>query len=444
MARLLPNKPAGSINSETAKVLHALRRIPGEDLLVWVALPLGSTWRPALMAVYRQESCHLIAVSTLSEADAETVVHGDLFASPGKVLAAAEIERESRNRLGEFRQNAIEAAEEEYVSDDLPIISVVAFPNIPQALLDHIACEGAIKDCELWGRETIRTESLARNLGSAGAGRSRLRERILNALRERFTPEIGIPESLVATVQERPNRDFGPKLTGFLLDIDQESLAKEDLILSSDADAALHEMRVRLVTGVAGSGKSLILLYRAMLQARMNPGARMLILTLNKPLNGELRERFRRLCPSSGAQWETFYQWCRGFAGAQWDILKPWERETILRDLASADPALSRLGLTFLIEEIDWIRDQGICSRNDYLAAPRLGRKRPLQDEHRCAIFNLLEKYSAELRRRGREDWPAPRPQFGIKCATVESNRHCMISFLSMRPSFLLPHGFIS
>jgi hypothetical protein len=34
MARLFPNKPAGSVSPETAKVLHALQRVPGEDLLV--------------------------------------------------------------------------------------------------------------------------------------------------------------------------------------------------------------------------------------------------------------------------------------------------------------------------------------------------------------------------------------------------------------------------
>jgi hypothetical protein len=51
MARLFPNKPAGSVSPETAKVLHALRRVPGEALLVWIALPLDSAWRPALMAI---------------------------------------------------------------------------------------------------------------------------------------------------------------------------------------------------------------------------------------------------------------------------------------------------------------------------------------------------------------------------------------------------------
>ncbi len=405
MARLIPNKPVGNVSSETAKVLHALRRVPGEDLLVWIAMPLGSAWRPALMTIYRQASCHLIAVSAMSEAQVNTVLHGDLFAESKTVITPADLERQTRDQLQAFRQCALVAADAEYNGARLPIFPVVAFPNVPQALLDELVRKGAISDCQLWGRETIRTETLLHRIGSATVDRPPLPDAVLDALREKFTPEIGIPDALVARVQEKPERSTGPKLTGFLLDLDQEFLAKEDLTFSSEADAALREMRLRLVTGVAGSGKSLILLYRAMLQAKLHPEARMLILTHNKPLNGELRERFRRLCPGSGAEWATFYQWCRNFAGAQWKIIKPWEAETLLRDLATAHPALSRLPLNFLSEEIDWIRDQGLSTRDEYLTVARLGRKRPLQDEHRCAMFSLLEKYRAELDRGGLEDW---------------------------------------
>jgi hypothetical protein len=405
MARLFPNKPAGNVSSETAKVLHALRRVPGEDLLVWIALPLSSAWRPALMAVRLQESCHLIAISALTELQVDTILHGDLFAGAETRIAPAELERQIRDRLHAFRQSVLAAAEAEYDGARLPIFPVVAFPNVPQALLDEIASKAAISDCQFWGRETIRTDTLLRHIQSAAVNRPILPDAVLDALREKFTPEIGISESLVARVQEKPERSVGPQLTGYLLDLDQEFLAKEDLTFSTEADAALREMRLRLVTGVAGSGKSLILLYRAMLQARLHPEARMLILTHNRPLNGELRERFRHLCPGSGAQWATFYQWCRSISGARWNIIEPWEAETMLRDFASADPVLSRLPLNFLSEEIDWIRDQGLSSRDEYLVVARLGRRRPLQDDHRSAVFSLLEKYRAELDHRGLEDW---------------------------------------
>jgi hypothetical protein len=405
MARLFPNKPAGSVSPETAKMLHALQRVPDDDLLVWIRLPLDSTWRPELMAVHRRKSCHLIAISALTEGQVDTILHGDFFAGDEMRIAPAELERLTRDQLHAFLRCALAAAEAKDDGGRLPIFPVVAFPNVPQALLNEIVSNGAITDCQLWGRETIRTDSLFHRIESAAAERPTLPDAVLDALRARFTPEIGIPESFVARVQEKPERGGDPKLTGFLLDLDQEYLAKQDLTFSIEADAAMREMRLRLVTGVAGSGKSLILLYRAMLQAKLHPKARILILTHNKPLNGELRERFRRLCLNSGVRWATFYQWCRNFARARWNIIQPWEAETMLRHFALADPLLSRLPLNFLSEEIDWIRDQGLSSRDEYLAVARLGRKRPLQDDHRNAVFSLLEKHRAALDRRGLEDW---------------------------------------
>ena len=405
MARLFPNPPAGNVSPDTAKILYALRRIPGDDLLVWTALPLGRAWRPALMTVHRQASCHLIAISAMSESEVTRSLHGDLFADSENQTAPAELERATREHLRAFHTSALAAADAEYLGARLPIFPVIAFPRVSQALVDEAANAGGISDCQLWGRETIRTESLLRRLGSAAVDRPALPEMVLDALREMFAPEIGIPDALVARVQEKPDRSTGARLTGFLLDLDQEFLAKEDLAPSAEAGAATRATRLRLVTGVAGSGKSLILLYRAMLQARMNPDARMLILTHNKPLSGELRERFRRLCPSSGAHWGNFYQWCRSVARARWKIIEPWNRETILRELAAADPALARLPLSFLSEEIDWIRDQGLSSRDEYLAIARVGRKRPLHDEQRNSIVALLIKYRAELDRRGLEDW---------------------------------------
>ncbi len=142
-----------------------------------------------------------------------------------------------------------------------------------------------------------------------------------------------------------------------------------------------------------------------MLQADLQPGARILVLTYNRPLSGELRDRFSRLCPRAAVEWSTFYQWCREFSGARWEIIKPWERETLIRELISKDASLSRLPEDFIAEEVDWIRDQAIVTRQEYLDVPRLGRKRPLNDDQRNAVFTLLVAYCRELKRRGLDDW---------------------------------------
>jgi len=405
MARFLPNKLSGAISPETAKLGNAFRRIPGEELVVWIALPLGAEWRPEIMAIHRRERCLLIAVSKMTEGEVEAILHGDLFASPGDTTSPADVEKETRQKLREFFKSCLAAARLGTVASEAMTLAV-AFPNVPQHSVDELVRRGKISDCQFWGKESVRSEGLAHKATRASEARVDLPESLVDALRARFSPEIGIPDSLVARIEEEPRRNSAARLTGLLLDLDQEYLAKEDLALSAEADAVVDESRLRLVTGVAGSGKSLILLYRAMLQARMNPQARLLILTHNRPLIGELHERFRRLCPVAEAQWQTFYQWCSAFSGIWWDIIPARDREGMLRELAAKESTLARFSIEFLADELDWIRDHGFVSRDQYLAAQRVGRKRRLMDDHRHAIFSLLEKYVAELRRRRQEDWP--------------------------------------
>jgi len=341
MARLFPNKLVGTITPEVARVLHALRRVPGDELLVWIKLPIAASlhWRPDLMVVDRDRSCCLIAVSPLTESTVQTALHGDLFAAPGSEPKVGDVGAIERGRLGEFLKEVLEQAGETYGGGSLPIRRVVAFPKVPQVDLDEIVRRASVSDCVYWGRETLRTDNVARELESSANEARKLPESVLDALRQQFTPEIAIPESFIARVQERPDRDISAKLTGFLLDLDQEWLAKEDLTLSDEAAVAVEGQKLRLVTGVAGSGKTLILLYRAMLQARLQPEAKILILTHNRPLTGELRDRFNQICPGVDLNWRTFYQWCRDISGSHWrDIVPPWERAPLLRQLAEKNP----------------------------------------------------------------------------------------------------------
>lgn len=405
MARLFPSRLVGAVAPEIAKVLQALKRIPGDEFLVWVRLPFDDSWRPALMAIDGQRSCYLFSVSNLTESQAEALLQQDLFGVSAPVVEPSAFEASERGQLHAFIECALVSAGVNTCDVNLPIEAVIACPNVPQALLDQIAGRGNITDCKLWGREMLRADALTKQISEAAEEGLELPQSVINALRQKFSPEIGIPERMVSRVQEKPSRNVGAQLTGYLLDLNQEFLAKEDLSFSQEAEAAARELRLRLVTGVAGSGKSLILLYRAMLQARFQPKARILILTHNRPLSGELRERFRRLCPEASAEWTTFYQWCREFSGVRWEIIKPWDRETLICELAGANPVLARLPRDFIEEEIDWIRDQGIFSRQEYLGVARLGRKRPLHDEQRNAMFSLLVAYSRELKKRQLEDW---------------------------------------
>ncbi len=412
MARLYPNKPVGTISPEVAKVLHALRRIPGDDLHVWLKLPIApEKWRPDLMAVHSGRSAHLFAVSPLTEAEVETALHGDLFASPGGTISAKEIAAKERDQLRQFRQEVLDGVDARQVAASLALRCVVAFPLMPQELLDQVAQrmraaeKAGCAEYELWGREALRAETLASVLAAPENGPGELPPALLRTLRERFNPEVTIPPSFVAR-EEKPDRDWSARLGSYLLDLDQEWLAKEDLALPVEAAGVVGERRLKLVTGVAGSGKSLVLLYRAMLCTMLHPSARIVILTHNRPLTGELRDRFNRLCRGNRHPALTFYQWCQKVSGRGWKIIEGWKRVELVQRLIAGSEALKRLTIPFLLDELDWIRDQGFYREAQYLAAARAGRVRPLNEEQRRTVFALLRTYQDALNRQGLNDWP--------------------------------------
>ncbi len=143
----------------------------------------------------------------------------------------------------------------------------------------------------------------------------------VDALRRAFTPEVVVPAQL--TVRAAEARQTGARITDFLLSYDQEWVLKTDLGLSDEAQALPGALGLQLVHGVAGSGKSLIVVYRARLLRQFFPHKRILVLTHNKPLILDLQARYQRL--SAGGppiEWHTFYSWC----AAHWSPAEPWRR----------------------------------------------------------------------------------------------------------------------
>lgn len=403
MARLFPSKPVGKVSPEMAKLVLALRSIPGDETLAWISLPVSSDWCPELMVLHRERACWLITLSPLTEPEAERTVQVGLFDADTS-MRAEDLGVAERGLLASFHADILR---ESGYSDaaDLPLRKVLAFPNVPQILLDRIAELGGIEGFAFWGKERIRAEALRAQF-EATTGTA-LPGNLVQCLRRKFSPETRIPVDMVSRASTPRGRSVVPELTDFLLDLDQEWLVKDDLRLSPEADAALRELRPRLVTGVAGSGKSLVLLYRAMLLAKLEPSARILVLTHNRPLNGELQERFARLCPGASVEWATFFQWCYRLLGKWWrEPVFDDERQRMIEHLVGKGfENLQSLPLEFIRDELDWVRDQGIASVEDYLGAVRGGRKRPLSNIQRKQIHALRQTYEAELRRRGKDDW---------------------------------------
>ena len=166
----------------------------------------------------------------------------------------------------------------------------------------------------------------------------------------------------------------------------------------------------QLVTGVAGCGKSLLLLYRACFERKANPQQRILFVTHNQALTHDLNFRLGLLGQQLNIKpiaIQRFYQWCASWA-------KPWpqalsDRER-LRVIQKIMPATARdADIDFHAQEFSWIKDHGVATLDDYRRAERPRMPRSLDREQ---LWTRFEQYEAELAQisvdKGRTvtDWP--------------------------------------
>jgi len=219
-----------------------------------------------------------------------------------------------------------------------------------------------------------------------------------------------VPELKITPLFSRPR---GPlpsvPATPLLLDYDQERCARLDLDPGEDGTAVLRDPGVRVVTGVAGCGKTLVLVHRAALLARHFPQARILVITHNRALIADMEARGERLGINSRVDWMTFTSWLhKNYSVARQGIISPRERSAWI-ETHLADPAcalLTKLSASYVVEEFEWILDRALGEDlKAYLAEPRAGRGLALREEQRRALFQLLTRYLVHLHAQHLSDW---------------------------------------
>jgi len=288
----------------------------------------------------------------------------------------------------------------------------------------------------LWACSDGEAQALARQLGAQPAlhlhARAHFTEHGTEALaalqrplapeheedvRTRFFPESAIP--LASVARRRFLRNNGANL---FLDAQQEWASKLDLELDLALDlpdeqaaaaAAATDHAVRLVNGVAGSGKTLIALSRALLLARLHPRERVLILIHNTPIVADIRERLHRangVLPGN-LEITTYSAW----AHRQWRRLyraplampsDPSHLPQLVRRLRAGWPEL-KLNEAQLIEEFDFLNEMLVTSEAEYMDASRAGRGFALRAKERADVWQLFAAVSAALREAGLRMWSA-------------------------------------
>lgn len=391
MATLIPETPSGLTTPVVARLFRTLRKLP-DDYTVWHSF---EPEHPHFLILSPEQNAFLIHVAETTEELAQSALQLNLLES-AQVLTP--------DSLG---------ASEVALLDNYPLAPetrvrrLLIFPNAHQNTLDQVFLQRS-KETEvsfLGLHQTSPEEFISQLQHLATAP---LPELELFTLRQSFSPETVIP------VQNRPTlieREKAAEALPSFLDLNQEKLFKQDLLLPPPGETV--SATSRLVTGPAGSGKSLVLLHRALLAAKLHPGARLLVLTHNKPVNAQLRERFQQIAPDKvSVEWQTFFGWAAKFLPRSADILPDYKSRRRIASLQANDPQLASFQPEFLSDEINYLRDLGIDTLEDYLALERTGRLTGLQSTAREAIWKLLQDYRAGLTREGLLDWHERALQF--------------------------------
>lgn len=226
------------------------------------------------------------------------------------------------------------------------------------------------------------------------------------ALRAQFTPEAVVPVAFAARNATPARTDRSPSPPpSLLLDFDQEAWLKRDLAIPPEVNST-GDAPTTLITGVAGCGKSLVLLYRAILERKLQPGKPLLFLTHNEALAVDLTNRAQLLARVHRAPplvVQTYYKWCGSWARRIWTQAVAYEeQETALRQALGP---LDADQIRFLRDEFSWLQDYPITTETEYLATHRRGRTFPLRREQRPAIFQQFLRYRQYLRDQQKTDW---------------------------------------
>jgi superfamily I DNA/RNA helicase len=172
-----------------------------------------------------------------------------------------------------------------------------------------------------------------------------------------------------------------------------------------------------LVKGIAGSGKTTVLLRRAVRLLEENPNLTVAIFTYNRTLAnyakhiaGELR--------LNNLYVHTFHSWASSvlysLKGKQSRIVSNWDKKHFLTNaIETVKNKFDHRFLNdekyheFLLDEFSWIKGKMISSENDYLESNRKGRGSEVRvtSKDRPIIYALYEAYEFEKQKSRKIDW---------------------------------------
>lgn len=398
---MLPNTAPESLQGHLAKVWRQLKAIDDDDLVCRISFQIDNPKRPDFLLIYRNQAAFLLGVSGLTSKSLEDCFQTEFSNEDDP----AQHILNGANSLELFTNDVLQQLG---ACGEAPIQHWLLFPNASDDVVARLKRNWQELPSQFIGKEGCRSDALKASIQAAGD--AVLSEKALNLTVGRFAPESTIPSNWVTRKSKLTSDADNSRQLDFFLDYNQEEAMKRDLELSGEAFKAASAGKLRLVTGTAGCGKTLILLFRARLSASLYDNQRVLVLTHNKPLRTDLANRAKELGLSGKIEWRTFYSWIHSIM--KLDLIAKPERDAFIEKEAKAIGIEKQLTFKFLLEEFEWISDNGpeLINLEWYLESARKGRRRPLQERQRRAVYSIYSKYRKMLIERKKDDWAvAPR-----------------------------------
>lgn len=405
MVRMLPNIPVPSSSPEVLRVHRLLRQLRDDQFVIWQRLPIWPGPAPDFVVLSSENRAIVIKVSSTTRQQVLRARQPDFFEDSLEAKATlVRLFQDGQEALFQFRAQLHRCVRDMDIDVGQSVPLVLAFPNVRSRDLRPVVRE-QIRDGIAW---------VAKDHLTPGDFEDWLRGRLgpplptgpAESLRKTFTPEAVIPAEF--TVRQTVHRNTDARSADYLFDYDQEWAMKVDLQPPEDVDLADGTSRLRLINGVAGSGKSLLIVYRAHLLQQLSSESNLLVVTHNKPLTHDLAHRYQRLEGShEPVPWiTTFMGWCRKNWPEGWvSPIGMAQREEIARLAWHRYLADTPMSEQELLGEIDWFKDRLLTSREDYLEADRRGRGFGADERRRNLMFDAMLAYNRELRRLGKLDW---------------------------------------
>lgn len=397
MAQVFPNSPVGILPSEVLRVFRFLKSLP-DDYFVWHHLAPWQRDAPDFLILNPYRQALLLKVSGAALKDVRPAAQLLLLDDDRSPLG-----QEEESLLYQFLERIClsQPAHDGLLNS---VSLAICFPNIPEKALRQSRTANTPQQTTWLAQETLGPEGLSQF--PSCFNRSPLDDSWLQTLRASFTPEVVVPSDLTARLPSRQPLQAG--CTPFLLDYDQEAALKSDLDLPVEAENLAGDFRLNLLNGVAGSGKTLLLLYRLRLLYSFFPDKRYLVLTHNRPLIRDMQARYYRLTGNlpKAIEWCTFYSWCHN----HWLKTPAWkqplgetQRKRLIRSVWEEVLAETNISSDMLRSEIDWAKDQLNFSREAYMSADRRGRG--FRIINRGQVMDAIWRYQQRLMDTGKLDW---------------------------------------